>query len=69
MSEGLRVWIDQKLRTGDRLCTLLTEPGAQADVPGRWRLDIVSAADECPGNWIHVVRSNDGVEVAGPAAI
>ena len=69
MSEGPRVWIDQKLCTGDGLCTqyapgvfefgdaslayvkdapdqLLTEHGAQADVPGKWRLDVIGAAGE-----------------------
>ena len=69
MSEGPRVWIDQKLCTGDGLCTqyepevfesgdgslayvkdapdqLLTEPGAQADVPGKSRLDVIGAAGE-----------------------
>jgi ferredoxin len=79
MSEGPRVWIDQKLCTGDGLCTqyapgvfefgdaslayvkdapdqLLTEHGAQADVPGKWRLDVIGAAGESPANWIHVVR-------------
>jgi hypothetical protein len=25
-----------------------------------------SAADDCPGNCIHAVRRDDGVEVAGP---
>lgn len=47
---------------------LLKEPGEQADVPERLRLDVIDAADECPGNCIHVVRRDDGVEVAGPDA-
>jgi ferredoxin len=92
MTEGLRVWIEQKLCTGDGLCTqlapevfefgddelayvkgadqsLLTQvAGAQADVPEQLRLDVIDAADGCPGNCIHVVRSSDGVEVAGPEA-
>ena len=90
MSDEVRVWIDQKLCTGDGLCTqyapdvfefggdglayvknaadgeLLTPEGAQADVSDRLRLDVIDAADECPGNCIHVVRSADGTEVAGP---
>ena len=89
--EEVRVWIDQKLCTGDGLCVqvapevfefgsdglayvkqeedgdLLTE-GAQADVSDRLRLDVIDAADECPGNCIHVVRRRDGAEVAGPDA-
>lgn len=91
MSEELRVWIDQKLCTGDGLCTqyapevfefgedglayvkdepgrLLTDHGARADVPEEWRLDVIGAADECPGNCIHVVRRDDGTEIAGPDA-
>lgn len=92
MSDEVRVWIDQKLCTGDGLCTqyapdvfqfgddglayvkqsadadLLKSEGAQADVPDSLRLDVVDAADGCPGNCIHVVRRTDGVEVAGPDA-
>jgi ferredoxin len=92
VSDEVRVWIDQKLCTGDGLCTqyapevfefgddelayvknfedqkLLTEEGAQADVLERLRLDVIDAADGCPGNCIHVVRRDDGVEVAGPDA-
>jgi ferredoxin len=47
---------------------LLTEPGAQADVPAALKLDVIDAADGCPGNCIHVVRRSDGVEIAGPDA-
>jgi ferredoxin len=92
MSDEVRVWIDQKLCTGDGLCVqyapevfefgedglayvkekaegeLLREHGEQADVPAALRLDVIDAADGCPGNCIHVVRSSDGVEVAGPDA-
>jgi ferredoxin len=46
---------------------LLTD-GAQADVPSALRLDVIDAADGCPGNCIHVVRRSDGVEIAGPDA-
>ena len=31
-------------------------------------LDVIDAADGCPGNCIHVVRRDDGVEIAGPDA-
>ena len=91
MSEELQVWIEQKLCTGDGLCTqyapavfefgndalayvkgadqkLLTDEGAQAEVPDDVRDDVIDAADGCPGNCIHVVRRSDGVEVAGPDA-
>ncbi|WP_344414134.1 ferredoxin [Pseudonocardia ailaonensis] len=91
MSDDVRVWIEQKLCTGDGLCVqyapevfefgedglayvkqkaegeLLTD-GEQADVPAGLRLDVIDAADGCPGNCIHVVRTADGVEVAGPDA-
>lgn len=43
-------------------------PGARSDVPARLRLDVIDAAKDCPGECIHVVRSGDQVEVAGPAA-
>lgn len=92
MSDEVRVWIDQKLCTGDGLCTqyapdvfefgddglayvkdatdgeLLTSEGSQTDVSEGLRLDVIDAADECPGNCIHVVRRDDGAEVAGPDA-
>jgi len=32
----------------------------------RLRLDVIDSAKECPGDCIHVVRSDDGAEVAGP---
>ncbi len=47
---------------------LLSAPGARADVPDSLRLDVINSAKECPGDCIHVVRSDDGVEVAGPDA-
>jgi ferredoxin len=92
VSEEVRVWIEQKLCTGDGLCVqyapdvfefgddglayvkdsedqeLLTADGARADVPERLRLDVIDAADGCPGNCIHVARRADGVEIAGPDA-
>jgi ferredoxin len=47
---------------------LLTSPGSRTDVPEHLRLDVISAANECPGECIHVVRSRDGSEIAGPEA-
>jgi ferredoxin len=87
----VRVWIEQKLCTGDGLCVqyapdvfqfgddglayvkdspegeLLTE-NAPADGPAGLRLDVIDAADGCPGNCIHVARRADGIEIAGPDA-
>jgi len=48
---------------------LLTEPGAQADVPADTFDEVVLSAKKCPGNCIHVVRCTDGVEIAGPDAV
>ncbi len=45
---------------------LQTAPGARVDVPEHLRLDVIDAAKDCPGTCIHVVRADDGVEVAGP---
>jgi ferredoxin len=45
---------------------LLSAPGARAQVPEGLSLDVIASARECPGNCIHVERSADGVEVAGP---
>jgi ferredoxin len=47
---------------------LLLEAGARTDVPDNLRLDVISSAKECPGNCIHVIRKDDGTEVAGPDA-
>jgi ferredoxin len=52
----------------DRDGELLATPGACADVPDNLRLDVISSAKECPGDCIHVVRTADDVEIAGPAA-
>jgi len=43
-------------------------PGARVDVPANLRLDVISSAKECPGACIHVLRSSDDVEVAGPSS-
>ena len=47
---------------------LLLSAGSRTDVPAHLRLDVIDAAKECPGDCIHVLRSTDEVEVAGPAA-
>ena len=47
---------------------LLAADGARTEVPARFRLDVIDSAKECPGECIHVERSDDGVEVAGPDA-
>jgi ferredoxin len=47
---------------------LLAVPGARAEVPEKLRLDVIASAKECPGDCIHVVRTADDVEVAGPDA-
>jgi ferredoxin len=47
---------------------LLTDPGVRTDVPAELRLDVIDSAKKCPGACIHVVRAQDGVEVAGPDA-
>ncbi|KPI05297.1 hypothetical protein OK074_0435 [Actinobacteria bacterium OK074] len=47
---------------------LLMSEGSQTDVAEGLRLDVIDAAGVCPGNCIHVVRRDDGVEVAGPDA-
>ena len=47
---------------------LLQSPGVRTGVPTRLRLEVLDAAKECPGDCIHVVRSTDDVEVAGPDA-
>ena len=48
---------------------LLAAPGQRAGVPSGLRLDVINSAKECPGDCIHVVRSDDDVEVAGPEAV
>lgn len=47
---------------------LLAAPGARVDVPPELRLDVIESAQKCPGDCIHVRRSADDVEVAGPDA-
>ena len=43
-------------------------PGSRVGVPVHLRLEVLDAARECPGDCIHVLRRDDGVEVAGPDA-
>ncbi len=47
---------------------LLLSPGSRVDVPRHLQLEVIDAAKECPGECIHVLRSRDEVEVAGPDA-
>ncbi|WP_329110109.1 ferredoxin [Micromonospora sp. NBC_01699] len=47
---------------------MLLAPGSRVDVPAHLRLDVIDAAKECPGDCIHVQRSRDDVEIAGPDA-
>ena len=47
---------------------LRVAPGEQVIVPSGLRLDVINSAKECPGDCIHVVQAEDGVEVAGPEA-
>ncbi len=44
------------------------EAGSAVPVPGVAVLDVIDSAKECPGECIHVRRSDDGVEVYGPDA-
>jgi ferredoxin len=52
----------------DRGGDLQLSPGSRVPVPGHLRLDVIDAAKECPGDCIHVRRSSDDIEVAGPDA-
>jgi ferredoxin len=47
---------------------LLAAPAQRAAVPSGLQLDVINSAKECPGDCIHVVRSGDDVEIAGPDA-
>lgn len=50
---------DGELRTGAE---------ARVPVPGDLVLAVIDSAKECPGECIHVRRTTDMVEVAGPGA-
>ena len=60
--------IDGLAYVKDHSGELQVAPQARVDVPARLRLDVIDAALECPGDCIHVVRTRDGVPVAGPRA-
>lgn len=60
--------IDGLAYVKDSAGELLQSPGVRTGVPARLRLEVIDAAKECPGDCIHVVRSADDVEVAGPDA-
>ena len=60
--------IDGLAYVKDHTGELKLTPGARTDVPAHLRLDVIDAAKDCPGECIHVVRSSDQVEVAGPEA-
>ncbi|MEV6346354.1 ferredoxin [Actinoplanes sp. NPDC051851] len=47
---------------------LLQAPGVRAGVPRHLVLEVIDSAKECPGDCIHVLRSEDDVPVAGPLA-
>jgi ferredoxin len=46
---------------------LLTAPGADVEVPTSLKLEVIDAAEQCPGECIYVTRP-DGSVVGGPAA-
>ncbi len=46
---------------------LLTAVGAAVDVPEGMRLEVIDAAEQCPGECIYVT-SADGSVIGGPAA-
>ncbi len=47
---------------------LRTTDGAAVPVPPKLRLEVLDAAEGCPGECIHVRRVADGVMVGGPLA-
>jgi ferredoxin len=47
---------------------LRTAPGESVPVPAAAARDVLDSARECPGVCIHVRRTPDDVEVAGPDA-
>ena len=52
----------------DATGALQLAPGSRVEVPSHLRLDVIDSARECPGECIHVMRTTDGTEVAGPQA-
>jgi len=59
--------IDGLAYVKDAAGELLTGPGARTGVPEHLRLEVIDSARECPGECIHVERT-DGGPVAGPDA-
>ncbi|WP_230687339.1 ferredoxin [Catellatospora vulcania] len=39
---------------------LLLNPGATVEIPAHLRLEVIDAAQECPGECIHIQRTHDG---------
>ncbi len=66
--EVFEFYIDGLAYVKDSAGELLQSPGVRTGVPEHLRLEVIDAAKECPGDCIHVVRSADDVEVAGPYA-
>jgi len=60
--------IDGLAYVKDSAGELLQSPGVRTGVPARLHLEVIDAAKECPCDCIHVVRSRDDVEIAGPDA-
>jgi ferredoxin len=46
---------------------LKTAPGASVDVPDGLKLEVIDAAEQCPGECIYVER-DDGSVIGGPSA-
>jgi ferredoxin len=60
--------IDGLAYVKDNSGELLQNPGIRTGVPRNLILEVIDSAKECPGDCIHVVRTRDDVEVAGPDA-
>ncbi len=60
--------IDGLAYVKDNSGELLQNPGVRTGVPRNLVLEVIDSAKECPGDCIHVVRTHDDVEVAGPEA-
>ncbi len=46
---------------------LLTAPGADVHVPATLKLEVIDAAEQCPGECIYVTNT-DGSVIGGPTA-
>ncbi|GIF03232.1 ferredoxin [Actinoplanes siamensis] len=60
--------IDGLAYVKDNSGELLQNPGVRTHVPTNLVLEVIDSAKECPGDCIHVVRTTDDVEIAGPDA-